>query len=74
MRAREMFEKLDMVTENTSCLSIEYHFKNDIDYPYGYYAYIYFDNVKKEYKTNIVDTSKYQNAINKQIEELGWND
>lgn len=73
MSAKDMFEELGMETENTSCLGIEYHFKNDMDYPYGYYGYIYFDDAKKEFLTNIVDTSKYQQAINKQIEELGWN-
>ena len=71
MNAKEMFEKLDMEQEKTD-KCIEYHFKDDIDYPYGYYGYIAFDLGNKKYNTNLVDTKKYDNAINQQIKELGW--
>ncbi len=73
MSAKGMFEKLDMEKEETTEI-IEYHFKYDINYPMGMYGYVVFDLLLKTYHTNIVDCSEeMKKAINKQIEELGWN-
>lgn len=71
MSAKEMFEELDMEQTKDKNI-IEYHFKNDIDYPLGYYAYIYFDLEHKTYRTNLSNITKFDKAIKKQIEELRW--
>lgn len=73
MTAKEMFEKLDM-EQGKAENYIEYHYKNDMDYPYGYYAYILFDLKNKSWRSNLVGTTTEQeHAIFKQTEELGWN-
>lgn len=77
MSAKEMFEKeLDMeLVERPR--GLEYHWRNDIDYPYGYYGYVFFDLISKQVQSNIKNIAnniKYQKAINKQVEELGWDD
>lgn len=71
MYAKEMFIQLGMIPEKTK-RGLEYHFIDDIDYPYGYYAYIFFDYIDKDVKTNLVNISKYEKAISKQERELGW--
>ena len=74
MTAQEMFEKLNMEKKETVG-RIEYYFKNDMDYPRGIYAYVGFDLLKREYHTNMVNCGEeIQKAINKQVEELGWNE
>lgn len=71
MCAKEMFIQLGMISEEDN-KGIEYHFIEDMNYPYGYYAYIFFDYDKKEVRSNLVDISKYEKAISKQERELGW--
>lgn len=71
MYAKEMFIQLGMISEEDNN-GIEYHFIEDINYPNGYYAYIFFDYGKKEVRSNLVDISKYEKAISKQERELGW--
>ena len=69
---KRCLKKLDMEQEKTENY-IEYHYKNDMDYPYGYYAYILFDLKDKSWRSNLVGTTTEQEyAINKQISELGW--
>lgn len=71
MTAKEMFEKLGYVQKvQDDC--IEYYV-DGIDYPFGYYPYILFDLKNKWWKSNLAGTSNEEElAINKQIEELGW--
>ena len=71
MSASEMFFQLGMRSEETN-EGLEYYFIEDMNYPYGYYAYIFFDYKKKIVKTNLVDKSEYEKAISKQMRELGW--
>ena len=71
MYAKKMFIQLGMISKEDN-KGIEYHFIEDMDYPYGYYAYIFFDYDKKEVRSNLVDISKYEKAISKQERELGW--
>ena len=71
MDSKEMFFQLGMKSEKTE-RGLEYHFINDMDYPYGYYGYIFFDYIDKDVKTNLVNISKYGKAISKQERELGW--
>lgn len=74
MTAKEMFEKLDMEQKQTVG-KIEYHFKNDIDYPMGIYAYVEFDLINRKYHTNMLNPDiEITKAINKQVEELKWNE
>lgn len=65
-----MFEKLNM-ERNIYDTHIEYHFKNDMDYPYGIYAYIDFDLNLKSYHSNMVNLTRFQEAINQQMKEIG---
>jgi len=70
--AKEMFEDLGMEREEVVG-KISYHFKDDMEYPYGMYAYVDFDLLKRKYHTNMLNCDEeIQKAINKQVEELGW--
>ena len=71
MEAKKMFEKLDMEQE---CFNdvISYHFKNDPDYPFGYFAFIIFEPKHRNWRTNIKNLKKYDKAISQQMKELGW--
>lgn len=74
MKAKEMFEKIGM-EKDEEVGKISYHFKDDMEYPYGMYAYVDFDLLKRKYHTNMVNPDEeIKKAINKQIEELGWLD
>ena len=47
MSAKEMFEKLGMEKEEVVG-KISYHFKDDISYPFDYYAYVDFDLLNRK--------------------------
>ena len=73
MKAKEMFEELGY-KQNLQNDCIEYYV-DCLDYPFGYYPYILFDLKKEWWSSNLEGTTTEEElAINKQIEELGWND
>ena len=69
MTAKEMFEKLGYKErEETYCLNCEKSFIN-----YKTLNIIYFDNDKTIDVQNMIISYELLQAINKQVEELGWN-
>lgn len=80
MTAKEMFEKLGYAID-IGCLGIIRYAKHDINYNIDYYIRFYKD--LKEFNGNKVDDNEILpididlnllQAINKQVEELGWNE
>ena len=74
MSAKEMFEKLGYECEKIG-EKIYYDIPNQYELG-GHSPYIVFYTVNKHWDTNIVEIEKdkkLMKAINKQIEELGWN-
>ena len=81
MTAKKMFKKLEYkIKENEDEIKYSKYFKLD-DYESLYYVIIFNKNKKRIeldqfdfYEENYVLTLKELQAINKQIEELGWLD
>lgn len=72
MTAKKMFEKLGY-KQNVQDDFIEYYIE-DMNYPVGHYPYIIFNKKHKWWHSNLAGTTDEEDfAINKQIEELGWN-
>lgn len=68
MSAKEMFEKLGYEErEETSCLNCVKSYIN-----YKTMNIIYFDSNKTIDVNNLIITYELLQAINKQVEELGW--
>lgn len=71
MSAKEMFEKLGWkyLEDYKYCL---FRYKNENENPY---AFIYFYGDKTiEIRSDYSQSYKVLQAINKQVEELGWNE
>lgn len=70
MSAKEMFEKLGYeLREETYCLNcVKLYFNKK------YMNIIYFDSDKTIDVQNMIISYKLLQAINKQVEELSWND
>ena len=73
MTAKEMFEELGY-KQNLQDDFIEYYIE-DMNYPVGHYPYIIFNKRHEWWHSNLAGTKDEEDlAINKQIEELGWNE
>ena len=79
MTAKEMFEKLGYVID-INCLGILRYVKHDTNYNIDYYIRFFGDlkeiscNKLEENELSIFDIDlNLLQAINKQVEELGWN-
>lgn len=73
MKAKDMFEKLGYKYEKIG-EKIYYDIPNQYELG-GHSPYVVFYTVNKHWDTNIVEIGKDKElikAINKQIEELGW--
>ena len=75
MKAKEMFEKLGYEEYKTD---ERLYWSKPNEYELGgHEPYVVFDLIYQEWNTNIVEIKKEKDliqAINKQIEELGWNE
>lgn len=73
MSAKEMFVKLGY---EYSKINEKIYWEEPNPYELGGLSpYIEFDLINKKWHTNIVEINKYKDliqAINKQVEELGW--
>ena len=77
MKAKEMFEKVGDYFENEERITIEFYNKNSDDYDY-----VEFNKITKDLSISVdqfnfklfdFDFKTLFEAINKQVEELGWN-
>ena len=65
--AREMFEELDFKIDDIKSTYLSYYNKKED-------RYIYFDYIYKTVEVQFDITMNLLKAINKQVEELGWNE
>ena len=78
MTAKEMFEELDYL-QSSEDFEEELVYNQNLSHTDSYYRYISFDKVNKtiEFDDNATEpfylSYEELKAINKQIEELGWN-
>jgi hypothetical protein len=77
MSAKEMFEKIGDYFENETRITIEFYNKNTDDYDYVEFwketKYLDINIDQLNFKLYKYDLKMLFEAINKQLEELGWN-
>lgn len=73
MSAKEMFEELGYIHKYlNNSHRIEYFLNRDDEFHFVFTKIIFYKRLKKIYIDGILTLKELQ-AINKQIEELGWN-